>query len=438
MRSASSMRWRCTMNPSGWSARRCGELTERLYSGGAAAARRDRGHDHACRQGPGVGRGDPAWTRPQDRDRHRSAAALDRAAARRATAPICCWRRFARPTQEPRGSLAAYIKRLRRERARLERVRLLYVAATRARSALHLLAALPLPANAQAAGATRRLIARSCCGRRSASNSWRWPRRRASRAWTRCSRSPARTRSRRRCGGCRPTWALPDTPASACRAVRGCGWHRPAGSRRRNIAGWDHRARGRHHRACRTASPGNAAPDAAPARGRQRAAGLRRLAGRTRRGQRTNAPAPGALVQRGARSARWPIRAAAGCCRTRTSRPQRMAADRHARTAAWSMSSSIACWWTSRGSAGSWISRPARTRAVPSASSSTRSRTLSTAAAALRGAGRAARPRAGAPGAVFSAARCVPRARCRGGLRAATRQTDRARAPRAAGAPGRL
>ncbi len=45
--------------------------------------------------------------------------------------------------QEPRCSLAGYIKRLRRERARLERVRLLYVAATRARSALHLLAALP-------------------------------------------------------------------------------------------------------------------------------------------------------------------------------------------------------------------------------------------------------------------------------------------------------
>jgi ATP-dependent helicase/nuclease subunit A len=49
--------------------------------------------------------------------------------------------------QEPRGSLAAYIKRLQRDRARLERVRLLYVAATRARSALHLLAALPLPAD---------------------------------------------------------------------------------------------------------------------------------------------------------------------------------------------------------------------------------------------------------------------------------------------------
>ncbi|HEX2790952.1 MAG TPA: UvrD-helicase domain-containing protein, partial [Steroidobacteraceae bacterium] len=49
--------------------------------------------------------------------------------------------------QEPRCSLAGYIKRLRRERARLERVRLLYVAATRARSALHLLAALPQPAD---------------------------------------------------------------------------------------------------------------------------------------------------------------------------------------------------------------------------------------------------------------------------------------------------
>jgi ATP-dependent exoDNAse (exonuclease V) beta subunit len=49
---------------------------------------------------------------------------------------------------EPRSSLAGYIKRLRRERARLERVRLLYVAATRARRALHLLGALPEPARA--------------------------------------------------------------------------------------------------------------------------------------------------------------------------------------------------------------------------------------------------------------------------------------------------
>jgi ATP-dependent helicase/nuclease subunit A len=47
--------------------------------------------------------------------------------------------------QEPRCSLAGYIKRLRRERMRLERVRLLYVAATRARSALHLLGAVPEP-----------------------------------------------------------------------------------------------------------------------------------------------------------------------------------------------------------------------------------------------------------------------------------------------------
>jgi ATP-dependent helicase/nuclease subunit A len=44
--------------------------------------------------------------------------------------------------QEPQGSLPAYIKRLRRARQKLERVRQLYVAATRARSALHLLGAL--------------------------------------------------------------------------------------------------------------------------------------------------------------------------------------------------------------------------------------------------------------------------------------------------------
>jgi ATP-dependent helicase/nuclease subunit A len=52
--------------------------------------------------------------------------------------------------QEARGSLAGFIKRLRRERARLERVRLLYVAATRARTALHLLGALPEPSSAAA------------------------------------------------------------------------------------------------------------------------------------------------------------------------------------------------------------------------------------------------------------------------------------------------
>jgi ATP-dependent exoDNAse (exonuclease V) beta subunit len=56
--------------------------------------------------------------------------------------------------QEPTASLAAYIKRLRRERSRFERVRLLYVAATRARSALHLLAALPPSQAAPAAPPT--------------------------------------------------------------------------------------------------------------------------------------------------------------------------------------------------------------------------------------------------------------------------------------------
>jgi len=44
--------------------------------------------------------------------------------------------------QEPDGSLASYIKGLKRARGRLERVRLLYVAATRARAQLHLLGAL--------------------------------------------------------------------------------------------------------------------------------------------------------------------------------------------------------------------------------------------------------------------------------------------------------
>ncbi len=52
---------------------------------------------------------------------------------------------------EPKASLAAYIKRLRRARTQLERVRLLYVAATRARTQLHLLAALRPLAVAEAA-----------------------------------------------------------------------------------------------------------------------------------------------------------------------------------------------------------------------------------------------------------------------------------------------
>ena len=50
-----------------------------------------------------------------------------------------------RANEEPRQhTLGAYIKGLRRERTRLERVRLLYVAMTRARENLHLLAACPL------------------------------------------------------------------------------------------------------------------------------------------------------------------------------------------------------------------------------------------------------------------------------------------------------
>ncbi len=63
-------------------------------------------------------------------------------------APIRCGER------EPPGSLGAYIKRLRRERLRLERVRLLYVAATRARRCLHLLGALPPPRASTTAPAT--------------------------------------------------------------------------------------------------------------------------------------------------------------------------------------------------------------------------------------------------------------------------------------------
>jgi ATP-dependent exoDNAse (exonuclease V) beta subunit len=60
--------------------------------------------------------------------------------------------------QEPRGSLAAFIKSLRRERLQLERIRLLYVACTRARHALHLLGALAAD-DAQAAPEAGSLLA---------------------------------------------------------------------------------------------------------------------------------------------------------------------------------------------------------------------------------------------------------------------------------------
>lgn len=73
----------------------------------------------------------------------------------RDTDPLLHWLELPRPTggtelllspiragaEDSEASLAGYIKRLRRERARLERVRLLYVAATRARRQLHLLGA---------------------------------------------------------------------------------------------------------------------------------------------------------------------------------------------------------------------------------------------------------------------------------------------------------
>ncbi|HEY7930447.1 MAG TPA: UvrD-helicase domain-containing protein [Steroidobacteraceae bacterium] len=75
----------------------------------------------------------------------------------RDTDPLLHWLELPRPTggtelllspirasaEEAPASLATYIKRLRRERRRLERVRLLYVAATRARRQLHLLGAVP-------------------------------------------------------------------------------------------------------------------------------------------------------------------------------------------------------------------------------------------------------------------------------------------------------
>ena len=62
--------------------------------------------------------------------------------------------------QEPDGSLASYIKGLKRARGRLERVRLLYVAATRARTQVHLLAATGAGAGAlHTRGAGGRFIA---------------------------------------------------------------------------------------------------------------------------------------------------------------------------------------------------------------------------------------------------------------------------------------
>ena len=117
-----------------------GELTERLYSGAPPQARRDRGHDDARRQGPGMGRGDPAGTGPQDRGRPAIRCCIGSNCRAPAPGTDLLLAPIRATDKEPRGSLAGYIKRLRRERQRqLERVRLLYVAATRARSALHLL-----------------------------------------------------------------------------------------------------------------------------------------------------------------------------------------------------------------------------------------------------------------------------------------------------------
>lgn len=86
------------------------------------------------------------------------------------TDPLLHWLELPRPSggtelllspirasaQDAPASLATYIKRLRRERRRLERVRLLYVAATRARRQLHLLGAVPIRADG-----TARPLARS-------------------------------------------------------------------------------------------------------------------------------------------------------------------------------------------------------------------------------------------------------------------------------------
>ncbi|HWG76715.1 MAG TPA: UvrD-helicase domain-containing protein [Steroidobacteraceae bacterium] len=82
----------------------------------------------------------------------------------RDTDPLLHWLELPRPSggtelllspiragaQDAPASLATYIKRLRRERRRLERVRLLYVAATRARRQLHLLGAIPIGADGTA------------------------------------------------------------------------------------------------------------------------------------------------------------------------------------------------------------------------------------------------------------------------------------------------
>jgi ATP-dependent exoDNAse (exonuclease V) beta subunit len=79
----------------------------------------------------------------------------------RDTDPLLHWLELPRPSggtelllspiragaEDAPASLATYIKRLRRERRRLERVRVLYVAATRARRQLHLLGAVPTGAD---------------------------------------------------------------------------------------------------------------------------------------------------------------------------------------------------------------------------------------------------------------------------------------------------
>ena len=233
-----------------------GELTERLYSGAPPQPGRDRGHDGARRQGTGVGRGDPARTRPQHCGRHRSAAALDRVAARRrghgsaagadprhdAGTAVFVGRLYQAPAARTRapGARAAAV---RRGHARAQR------AASAGRAA-----ATGQPG--QAAAAARRLTAQDpVAGDRRAIPG---------------ARSPSRGRAgRRRRSPTQPslwrlpqTWSLPRPPAPpAVQRLRARITH--AGGGAGVPLGRFYRARSRHHRARRTASTGGSAQDAA-------------------------------------------------------------------------------------------------------------------------------------------------------------------------------
>jgi ATP-dependent helicase/nuclease subunit A len=137
--------------------------------------------------------------------------------------------------KEQPAALATYIKHLRRRRAALERVRQLYVAATRAREALHLLAAFEpnLQPAAQEPPSARLVAACAVAGHRHGlcRRSARAPPDRTARGLP-----PCRTARRARCGACRRIGASrAHRPRRWCSVCNSRCAHPP---RRPSTAGW--------------------------------------------------------------------------------------------------------------------------------------------------------------------------------------------------------